>query len=77
MSTKGKTRPDSVGPMLPGKRALHSSVWTSDNLCWPLGLLFKDLCDLTDTAMLFGFGKNSWLTKLCFLATFPTLGWEL
>ena len=36
--------------MLPAKRAPHSAFWTSDNLFWPLGLLFKDLHDLTDTA---------------------------
>lgn len=50
MSTKDQRRPDSVGPMLPAKRALHFTFWTSDNLLWPLGLLFKDLHDLTDTA---------------------------
>lgn len=27
--------------------------------------------------MLFGFGKNSWLTQTLLLATFPTFGWEL
>lgn len=50
MSTKDQRRPDSVGPMILAKRALHFTFWTSDNLFWPLGLLFKDLHDLTDTA---------------------------
>jgi len=50
MPTKDQRCPASVGPVLPVKRALHFTFWTSDNLFWPLGLLFKDLHDLTDAA---------------------------
>lgn len=50
MSTKDQRCPDSVGPVLPADRGLHFPLRTSDNLFWPLGLLFKDLHDLTDTA---------------------------
>lgn len=52
--------------------------WASDALVGLLGLLFKDLNDLTDTQpMLFSFDKNSWLPHLSFLPTFPNHGWEL